>query len=116
MTKLLPLLVLLSGCAIEKFNAPSAGYASAVVHHARFFGFKVGYSGYSAMLGWGSDTFQVVPVSTNALHTATLSDTFSLGQDFNPLATSIKEDVQTGWTGAAPIPRLKLFPETKPLP
>jgi hypothetical protein len=83
-----------------------------VATHERFFGLNgsIPYGGDAILkiqLGWGSHTWSVVPASTNKVFTATVSDTFSLGQDVNPLATSIKEDLQTGWEGTPPTPRLK---------
>ena len=110
---LLPLL--LAGCQIQKFNQPPQ-WASAVTSHARFFGLDASIpvsSGVSVgvKIGWGSTTWSVVPCSTNRVYAATVSDTFSIGQELNPFSTSIKEDVQTGWEpDNTPVPRLQLFP------
>lgn len=111
-------MVCLSGCTIQKFNQPPQ-WASAVITHERFFGLNAnipsgGGSIFRVQLGWGSHTWTVIPVSTNRVYVAPVSDTFSLGQDLNPFNTSIKEDVQTGWEGSAPLPRLKFFKD--PLP
>lgn len=108
--------LLSSGCAIEKFNKPPQ-WASVVAQHSRFFGISAAYQGYGIKLGWGSETWSVVPVSTNRIYTASMSDTFSIGQSINPFNTSIKEDVVTGWEGSAPPPARfgRLFsPNDKP--
>lgn len=110
---LLPILLLCSGCAIERFNAPPQ-WASVVTTHGRFFGLDASVptgSGTSigVKLGWGSTTWSVIPVSTNKVYAATVSDTFTIGQSINPFATSIKEDAQYGWEGTPPTLRNPLM-------
>lgn len=62
------------------------------------------------LLGWGSQVWSVIPVATNKVYAATISDTFSLGSSINPLDTQIKEDLQTGFDPMnVPIPRLRPF-------
>lgn len=58
-------------------------------------------------LGWGSGVWSVIPVSTNKVFAATISDTFRLGQTASPLNTTITEDLVSGWEGQPPPPRLK---------
>lgn len=65
---------------------------------------------FKIQLGWGSHTWTVVPVSTNEIFTATVSDTFSLGQGISPFNTAIREDLQTGWKGQPPPLRMKFDP------
>lgn len=101
---LIPLLLL--GCSIQKINKPP-DWASAIGHHTRFTGIDLSYQGVGFKLGWGSDVWWVVPVSTNRVYAAPISDTFRLGQNANPLTTTITEDLQTGWEGQPPPPRLK---------
>jgi len=100
-----------SGC-IHKFVRPP--WSANVINHERFYGLNlsVPYSGESLLkvqLGWGSHTWTVLPVSTNKVFVAPVSDTFKLGQGVNPFNTTITEDVQTGWEGTAPAPRYNLF-------
>lgn len=104
---LIPLL-LCGGCAIERFNPPP--YGSAVMSHTRFFGLKanVPVGGGEVMgvtLGWGSGTWTVIPVSTNKVYAAQISDTFRLGQGINPFETTITEDINAGWEGQPPPAR-----------
>jgi hypothetical protein len=40
------------------------------------------------------------------MYAAPVSDTFSLGQGLNPFDTKINEDLQTGWEGTPPLPRI----------
>lgn len=104
---LIPLLF--CGCAIEKYNMPPQ-WASAVVHHSRFFGLSVAYQGYGVKMGWGSEVDEVIPCSTNKIFAAPVSDTFKIGQSINPMNTTIIEDIQSGWEGQPPPPRFqKLF-------
>jgi hypothetical protein len=116
---LLPILFLLSGCAIEKFNQPPT-WASSISTHTRFFGVDASIPVASGAtvgvkLGWGSVTWAVIPCSTNKVYAAPISDTFSLGQSINPFDTKITEDLQTGWEGSPPIPRYpKLFNPNSP--
>lgn len=100
---------LCGGCAIGKFNQPPQ-WASVVSTHTRFYGLNAdipagGSSVFKIQLGWGSHTWVVIPVSTNEVFAATVSDTFSLGQEISPFSTSIREDIQTGWKGTPPTPR-----------
>ena len=102
---LIPLL-LCSGCAIQRFNAPPT-WASVVTAHGRFFGLDASIptgSGTSVgvKLGWGSTTWSVIPCATNKVYAATVSDTFTIGQTLNPFDTSIKEDTICGWDGPTP--------------
>ena len=106
---LLPLILFLSGCAIQKFNQPPY-WASSVQTHTRFFGLDASIPVASGTtvgvkLGWGSVTWSIIPCSTNKVYAAPISDTFSLGQALNPFDTKITEDLQTGWEGSPPIPR-----------
>jgi hypothetical protein len=113
--RIIPLL-LLTGCSIQKFNQPPT-WASAVTHHSRFFGISAQYQGYGVKLGWGSDTFTIVPVSTNKVYAAPIADSFKIGQSINPFNTTIVEDCVYGWEGQPPAPRyLKLFNSPKELP
>jgi len=110
---LIPLL-LLTGCQIEKFNRPPM-WASSVTEHSRFFGLKAdipvgGSSVIGVCLGWGSQTWSVVPCSTNKVYAAPVSDTFRIGQAINPFDTTITEDVVSGWDGIPPTPRLQYKP------
>ena len=111
---ILPLLA--AGCQIERFNQPPQ-WASAVTAHSRFFGIDAsipigGGVSIGAKVGWGSQTWSVIPCSTNRVYAATSSDTFKIGQDLNPFSTTITEDVQTGWDpGNVPVPRLNYFPK-----
>ena len=107
---LLPLVWFLTGCQIERFNRPPA-WASAVTQHSRFFGLDASIPiGGGAMvgvkLGWGSETWQIIPCSTNKVYAAPVSDTFRIGQAINPFDTQITEDVVAGWDGTPPAPRL----------
>lgn len=108
--KLWPLsLALLCGCAIEKFNQPPT-WASTVATHARFFGLNASIpmgstSIVKVQLGWGSETWTVIPVSTNKVFIPSISDTFKLGQDLNPFQTTITEDLQSGYEGPPPPAR-----------
>jgi hypothetical protein len=114
---LLPLIFLLSGCSIQKFNQPPM-WASAITSHERFFGLDASIpvatgTRIGVKLGWGSVVWEVIPCSTNKVYSAPISDTFSLGQSINPFDTKINEDLQTGWEGTPPTPRYpKLFGPT----
>jgi len=118
--KSLPILLVLccAGCAIERYNKPPA-WASAASTHARFFGLKAsipvgGGETVGVLLGWGSSTYVVIPVSTNKIYAATISDTFTLGQGLNPFDTTIHEDLQSGWDSkTVPIPRFNVFAPPK---
>ena len=111
------ILLLLAGCSIQRFNAPP-GWASAVSSHTRFFGLRAtiptgGTETLGVLLGWGSTTWSVIPVATNQVYAATVSDTFSLGQGLNPFDTTIRENLQTGWQPInVPIPQLRIFNQT----
>jgi hypothetical protein len=114
MAALVLIVPLYAGCQIEKFNRPPA-WASSVTSHNRFFGLKAdipigGGSVVGVCLGWGSSTWTVIPVSTNKVYAAEVSDTFRIGQALNPFNTSITEDVISGWEGTPPPPRLNLLP------
>lgn len=108
-------LVLCGGCQIEKFVPPP--YAAAVIVHGRFFGLDAsiptgsGTTSVGVKLGWGSTTFTVIPVCTNQTFAPAISDTFKIGQALSPFNTTITEDVQTGWTGQPPVPRLIFNPK-----
>jgi hypothetical protein len=107
------ILPLLCGCNIAKFNKPPV-WASAVIHHSRFTGLNASYNGTGVKFGWGSDVWEIIPVSTNKVFTAQVSDTFKLTSGLNPWAVQITEDVVSGWEGNPPTPRYyKLF---SPLP
>lgn len=112
MKALLLLPLVLCSCSIGKFNQPP--YGSAVTTHSRFFGVNVAYQGTGIQLGWGSTTWSVLPVSTNKIFAATVSDTFRLGQSANPFNTTITEDIVSGWEGQPPPARhLQLFAPVK---
>jgi hypothetical protein len=107
--------LVLAGCSIEKFNAPPA-WASVVITHARFYGLDAeipltsGQSVVKVKLGWGSETWTVLPASTNQVFVPKISDTFSVGQSLNPFDTTIKEYLQTSWEGQnLPPPAMQLF-------
>lgn len=110
MKRLLLIVPLLAGCQIQKFVPPP--YAAAVVSHSRFFGVNAkiplssGGSVVEVQLGWGSAVWSVIPVCTNEVFAAPISDTFKIGQQLNPFDTTITEDLQTGWKGSPPVPRL----------
>ncbi len=113
--RLFPLLLMLCGCSINRLIPPP--YAAAIVEHNRFFGLSASYSGYGVKLGWGSQVWSLIPISTNALYAAPISDTFKLGQGLNPFSTLILEDLQTfPPNGAPPAPRYQqLFsPKSSP--
>lgn len=109
-------MLLLTGCAIEKFVKPP--WSAAVINHERFYGLNasIPYGGEAVLkvqLGWGSHTWTVLPVNTNKVYVGTISDTFKIGQELSPFSTTITEDVQTGWEGSPPLPRHKeLFQPT----
>lgn len=110
---LLPLVFLLSGCAIQKFNQPPT-WATSITTHTRFFGIDASIPVTSGAtvgvkLGWGSVTWSAIPCATNKVYAAPISDTFSLGQGINPFNTQIKEDLQAGWEGIPPLPRYSNF-------
>lgn len=122
--KILALILVMAcgGCSISKFNQPPT-YASAVTTHSRFFGLKadIPMGGTTVMgvhLGWGSVTWAVIPVSTNQLYTATVSDIFTLSSALNPFDTAIKEILQTGYgPSSVPTPPLRMFEQDwKPVP
>ena len=118
---LVSLCLLTAGCSIQKFNRPPM-WASTVATHARFFGLNAtipmgGTSIVKVQLGWGSETWTVLPVSTNKVYIAPIADTFKLGQDLNPFQTTITEDLQTGYDGPPPPPRYgQLFNSTNAPP
>lgn len=96
------------GCSIQKFNKPPMG--SAISSHGRFFGVRAsipigGGERIGVDLGWGSDTWCVIPCATNQMYAAPVSDTFRLGQGITPFSTTIDEDLQTGWEWEPPPPR-----------
>jgi len=103
-----------SGCAIEKFNRPPE-WASIITTHGRFFGLNATIPTGSAetigvKLGWGSTTWTVLPVATNVTYAPKVSDTFSVGQSLNPFDTTIREYLQTGWEGSTtPTPAMRLL-------
>jgi hypothetical protein len=108
------ILPLLCGCNVARFNKPP-GWASVVATHSRFFGVSAAYEGVGIKLGWGSTTWTVIPVSTNAVFIPKFSDTFSAGQTVNPFDTRVREYIQTGWTGdATPPPAMMFAPIKKP--
>lgn len=102
-------LIMLCGCSINKLIPPP--YAAAIVEHNRFFGISAAYQGYGVKLGWGSQVWSLIPVNTNKLYSAPISDTFRLGQNINPFNTTITEDLQTfSPDGPPPAPRyMRLF-------
>ncbi len=112
---LIPLL-LLTGCQIGTFNKPPQ-WSSAITAHSRFFGLNAsipigGGESVGVKLGWGSQTWSVIPCSTNRVYAATISDTFKIGTELNPFATTITEDVQSGWEpNNVPAPRLNFNPK-----
>lgn len=111
-------LIFLTGCSIQKFNKPP-GWASIVSNHERFFGFNAdipasGGSIFRVQLGWGSHTLSVIPVATNRVYAATVSDLFSLSQSISPTDTGIKESLQTGFDAMnVPPVSLRLFDGNK---
>ena len=108
-------LVALTGCSLVKeLKAPP--FPVTVLHHTRAVGLEANipnYTGDSILkvrFGFFSDSWELIPCSTNPIYAPTISDTFTLGGDVGlSLDTHIAEDIQTGWTGPAPSPRLKVF-------
>lgn len=106
--RLIPLLLCV-GCEISKFNAPPT-WASVVTTHTRFFGVKAnmpvgGGEVVGVTLGWASSTWTVIPVATNKVYAAPVSDSFRIGQTANPFETTIIEDLHTGFEGQPPPAR-----------
>ncbi len=108
-----------AGCtaSIEALKAPPFPYA--VIHHTRAFGFETtipnqaGDAVLKIRLGFFSDSISIIPCATNEIHMPTISDTFTIGQGFSlSPSTHIAEDLQTGWTGPPPTPRLQVFPKS----
>jgi len=99
-------LIMLCGCSINKLIPPP--YAASIQQHSRFFGLTAAWQGYGVKLGWGSEVWALIPVSTNKLWAAPVSDTFKLGQGLNPFSTLIIEDLQTfNPDGPPPAPRFQ---------
>jgi hypothetical protein len=104
-----------SGCAsvVKELKSPPHPYA--VTHHTRVVGIEAsvpnqaGDAIFKLRLGFFSDSTSLIPCATNALSIPAISDTFRLGQ--NGLDTSITEDLQTGWSGQPPTPRLIFRPK-----
>jgi hypothetical protein len=108
---------LLCGCAatIKELKAPPHPYI--VIHHGRAVGVEAtvpsqtGGSIVKFRLGFFSDTFELIPCSTNLTGTMTaapVADTFKLGSEisFSP-STQITEDITTGFSGQPPAPRFQ---------
>jgi hypothetical protein len=112
---ILIVVTLISGCSINKLIPPP--YAAAIVEHERFFGLnaKIPYAGSALLeiqLGWGSAVWSLIPVATNKLFSAPISDTFKLGSEIGMSpTTTIIEDLQTFTPdGPPPTPRYgKMF-------
>ncbi len=116
MKRLLLIIPLLAGCTITK--EVTSGRV-AIIHHTRATGIEAtipnqtGDTILKLRLGWFSDTTSIIPCSTNGpLYAAPISDTFKLGNaiSFTGDNSTITEDVQTGWTGNPPTPRISLQP------
>jgi hypothetical protein len=114
---LLPLLVF-TGCSmVKELKAPPYPYT--VIAHSRVIGVEAsipnqaGDSVFKFRLGIVTQTLQLIPCSTNKLFIPSISDDFVFGQTFSLSPdTSVKESLQTGWSGDVPPPlRLNLFPE-----
>lgn len=122
---LLPFLAfLLGGCTVVK-ELKSPPYPYTVIHHSRVYGVEAaipnqaGDSIFKFRLGLVSDSVELIPCSTNRIYIPAISDDFVIGQTISLSPdTTIKESLQTGWTGDAPPPlRLKFEPPVKkPLP
>lgn len=90
----------LSGCANTVYKSP----ANQTLITERFFGIKITATSAATqtpqiLLGAGSSTFAVNPVSTNALYAAPSFSTVEFSQSINPFATSGSESA--GWGNVA---------------
>ena len=125
----LPILFFGSGCSINKLIPPP--YAGAIVDHERFFGLnaKIPYASSAVVeiqLGWGSHVWVLLPVSTNKVYAAPISDTFRVGADIDPSSatsllkslfnTTITEDFVSGFPGEPPKPRIDFSHTNSPSP
>ena len=102
--------MLCAGCSVVK-ELHSGQYPYALTHHARAVGIEAsvpsqtGDSLLKFRLGFFSDTFSMIPTSTNKLEIPAISDTFKLGNDISLTpSTTITEDLQTGFDPVNPPP------------
>jgi hypothetical protein len=116
---LIPLLC--AGCSVVK-ELHSGPYPYVVTHHARAVGIEAsvpsqtGDSLLKFRLGFFSDTFSMIPTSTNKLEIPTLADTFKLGNDISLTpSTTITEDLNTGfdWENPPPARHPEVFAPAK---
>ena len=92
------------GCIgeMQHLQPPPFGYA--LMHHSRLLGVnasiptQTGTELLTMKLGWGSDVWILIPVSTNELFAPPISDGFKLGQSLGLSPdTQIVENFQSGF-------------------
>jgi len=110
------LAICVSGCSvIRELKSPPFPYA--MISHERVIGVEAAVPSSTSgsvlkfRLGIVTHTLQLIPTATNAMHIPTISDDFVYGQTFSLSPdTSVKESLQTGWSGQPPPLRMKFGP------